>query len=124
MTKHAELVKYGLKSARRLRVVNGLSNTLTIVRADGPTFRRIAFTEDFVQAVGKKLPQGLHDSTPSGIGLIELAHGWMVVCYYLATPNRYQRLWTTETFPEWAGGGQAYHEINLTKNHPESGPGT
>ncbi len=79
-----------------------LAGAVAVADGQGKGFAYISFTEAFVAAVGKALPQGVSADDPGYIRVVH--HGrlgvWKVYAYYLGG-SKGVLLWETEEKPAW-----------------------
>lgn len=97
-----EVKRFGLKAARRPCVHPLLSGVVHVCDAAGKWVANIKFTEAFVDAVGKALPQGLTPSRPAYIKVLHMPgrKTWRVFAMYLDNTHG-ALLWETSDPPHW-----------------------
>lgn len=96
-----EYKRFGLHPARQARVDRRLSNVVLLADERGKGFTYIAFAEEFVEAVGKAMPQGVGEETPCYIKVV-LGYGgvWRIYGQYLDN-SATRLLWETTEKPSW-----------------------
>ncbi len=97
-----ELKKYGLRSARRPVVHPLLSGVVHVCDWEGTGYAYIRFSEEFVDAVGKALPSGLHPTRPAFLKVLHMPgrKAWRVFAMYI-NEVRGTLLWESPELPPW-----------------------
>ena len=92
-----------------------------IVRKEGDVgVCRIRFSDEFVDALGHKLPFGVSSTFPVFLRLLWVweAGAYMVSASYFHLPSRVYDLWTVgEHLPEWAK--VKWHDFDTEKANPK-----
>ena len=98
-----EAKKYKLRATRKPIRHQLLSGVVHVCDQYGRRPSYFSFSEDFVDAVGRALPQGLSVSRPGFVKVIHIPGKslWRVVATYL-DPERNVLLWETDTQPAWS----------------------
>lgn len=95
--------KYGLKAARKPKIHPLLSGVAVVGSMAGKGVAFYTFTEAFVEAVGKAMPQGISRTKPAHLKLLYIpGRGWDVFAVYL-NELRGVLLWTEPEYPKWLG---------------------
>lgn len=97
-----ECKHYGIRSSRRPKKHPLLSGVVHVADEEGIGLSYITFSETFVDAVGREMPQGLTTSRPAYLKVMAMPgrKTWRVVALYLHdTVGRV--LWETDTKPVW-----------------------
>jgi len=99
----AERKNFNIRARRIIRSLHPcVSNTAKLVNLpDAPDVCTISFSEDFVQFVGKMLPQGVGPYNPAYISVtIERGH-YVVWAAYVKNPQSFVKLWRSTEKPAW-----------------------
>lgn len=97
-----EAKKYKLKAARKPIRHQLLSGVVHVCDQQGKRPAYISFSEDFVDAVGRALPQGVTPSRPAYLKVLHI-HGkdvWRVFAMHL-NEEVGVLLWESSSQPEW-----------------------
>jgi hypothetical protein len=94
------LKKYALTQTPRPKKHPLLSGVAHVGESSGKGYAYFSFSEDFVDAVGKALPQGLSREEPAYLKVLQMPNTWRVFAVYLRR-EKGALLWETPTRPEW-----------------------
>jgi hypothetical protein len=99
-----ECKKYKLRSARKPIDRYDLSGVVVVGEGHGLGYTYVSFSLDFVEAVGKALPEGLSSMLPAYIKVVRMPgrDTWRVYAKYLHE-ERGVVLWDTHEKPSWIG---------------------
>ena len=96
-----EFKKYGLTHTRRPAKSELLLTTVAIQKEDGSRwYCYVSFSPALVQAVGKKLPEGVRKDHPAMLFVRQVEQGWEVWARYVEGDVG-RKLWTSSATPEW-----------------------
>lgn len=94
--------KFELRYATKPQSGFGLSGVVVVLTEEGRKVAYVKFSEDFVHAVGRVLPYGTGEETPSYLKVIHMRgrDSWRIfVCYLDGSKTVF--LWETHEKPSW-----------------------
>lgn len=97
-----ERKKFGLRTARRPMLIDGLSNTAIVYDGETPHYCHILFDASLVSAVGKRLPRGVAANSPAFLHIVhdQQRSKWVVSACYVADWEPHT-LWESAQRPTW-----------------------
>ncbi len=97
-----EFRKYKLRSTKKPAKWTLLSTTVAVWNQKlEPSYCYLSFDSCFIDAVGKKMPQGLSIDNPAFIKVFYSVNQWVISAHYIKSPEVSVVLWVADTQPLW-----------------------
>lgn len=101
MTKYAWVREPKLDIYPARRPVEGLDlSGVVIVLDGGPGYVYVRFTQEVVEAIGKKMPHGIGGETQAYLKIMRMHGHYDIVCVY-NSQEKQVRLWKSDKLPRW-----------------------